>query len=133
VQERQRAGDEEKIRHNKETEDLRQQMNDLKQQTRSITYDRTSGQFMRGGTVYTPQNIEEGAALEAQAGIRGPYTQRWQQERRNQPENRQKPLSALEQRKLESYAREHNLKSIDELSNDQIKEALQGRRKVRSR
>jgi hypothetical protein len=133
VQERQRTSDEEKMRHNLETEDLRQQMNDMKQQSRSITYDRASGQFMRGGTVYTPKNIEEGVALESQAGIRGPYTQRWQQERRNQPENRQRPLSELEKRKLQSYANEHNLKSIDELSNDQIKDALQAKRKIRSR
>ncbi len=133
LQERQRASDEEKMRHNVETEDLRQQMNDLKRQTRSITYDRASGQFLRGGTVYTPKNIEEGVALESQAGIRGPYTQRWQQERRNQPENRQRPLSELEKRKLQSYANEHNLKSIDQLSNDQIKDALQAKRKIRAR
>jgi hypothetical protein len=125
VEDRQRASDAEKMQHNMETESLRQQMNDMNQQSRAISYDQASGRFMRDGQPYVPRSVEEGVALEAQAGVRGRYTQLWMRQRRNQPENRQRPISALEQRKLETYAREHGAKNINDLSHDQINDALQ--------
>lgn len=118
----------EKARQDKALDDLKQQANDLKDQLRSITYDPGSKQFKRGDQVYTPKNFEEGAVLEIQHGIQnGPYLQQWKAERKNQPINihtGEKTLSARDQLKLRTYMRTRGIKSQDELTDQQLDEAL---------
>lgn len=122
----------EKRKYDADTTQLKQQAEDLKEQLRSITYDPQKKQFMRGDQIYTPKNVEEGAVLEAQHGIEdGPYRKMWSQERRNQPINinagGNKGLSARDQLKLRTYMRTHGIKSQDDLTEQQLDEALSNR------
>lgn len=118
----------ERNRHQQEEEKLKQDAQDLKEQMRSITYDPNTKQFMRGGNIYTPSKVEEGAILEIQNGIKnGPYKQMWDKERRNSPvqiHTGEKALSARDQLKIRSYLKANKIKSQDDLTPEQIDEAL---------
>lgn len=120
-------GTDEKAKQDKAIDDLKQQANDLKDQLRSITYDPQSKQFKRGDQVYTPKDFQEGAVLETQHGIQnGPYTQKWMQERKNQPiqiHNGDKGFSAADQLRLKSYAKTNNIK-LKSLSPEDISDAM---------
>lgn len=120
-------GADEKAKQDKAIDDLKQQANDLKDQLRSITYDPQKKQFMRGDQVYTPKDFQEGAVLETQHGIQnGQYTQRWLQERKNQPvqiHTGDKGFSAADQLRLKSYAKSNNIK-LKSLSPEDISDAM---------
>jgi hypothetical protein len=138
---------EQRAKYQQDTTDLKQQAEDLKEQLRSIDYDPRSGNFMRGGNLYTPKDFQEGAVLEVQHGLttfdangkaikKGPMTIEWEKERRNQPitvhAGGDKGFTARDLVRIKSYAKDHNIKLkstspediADSMTQQQVDEAL---------
>lgn len=100
---------------NKVMDDLKQQAQDSKDNLRDISYDKASGQFMRGGQPYTPKDFQEGAILETQHGVaNGPYTQKWMAEAKNRQPVTHVPSAESERQAewhkafVQEYGREPN-------------------------
>lgn len=80
-----RQAEADRAAHNNEMDKVRADAETFKEQNRDITYDPKTKQFMRGGKPYIPQHVEEGMLLEVGNGIvNGPWTQKWDKEKRNQ-------------------------------------------------
>jgi hypothetical protein len=77
--------EEEKRQHDVAMEELKRQAEANKEANRAITWNANTRQFVKGDKPYTPKDFQEGAILEQQYGIKkGPYTELWLREKRNQ-------------------------------------------------